>query len=46
MYGGIDIKDGQKGTMYSVNLDANAQEWVKLEIGGDLPGTLSYYIIK
>ena len=37
VYGGIDIKEGQRGTMYSINLDSSPQEWAPIELHGTFP---------
>ena len=37
IYGGIDIKEGPLGDLYSIDLSSNSPEWRKINLKGDFP---------
>ncbi len=38
VYGGVDIKEGQRDSLFSINLEGSPQEWTQHELHGDVPG--------
>lgn len=39
IYGGLDIKEGARDSMYYIELEGEPQVWVRMQLKGSVPGT-------
>jgi len=40
VYGGVDINEGQRETIFSVDIQGSSCEWTKVELNGKTLGTM------